>query len=224
MPPYVSSPVGPAPKLLVQGVSSYLFGSRATGPTRLLQVTNVALTGNVATLTVLVREGNIPAIGDLITVRGTSSTAGLFNVSNIALASVSITAATGVGTVTFALVHADVVSAPNAGQAYIPVPETGETLANGTSVAVAIPEGNNLNENGITITWSTRFPSAPATCTMTLQASMVDEDSQYQTLDSSTSVTVDLRLITLTRFRFLRVVASNVTGGTLPTAVVRVDI
>ncbi len=211
--------------LLQPGVSGYLLGSRDSSfPTTRLQITNVALTSNVATVTVLVRSGKIPVAGALISITGTAAASGAFNVSNIAISTVSIDAVTGIGTITFALTHADVVSAPDAGQGYVPVPEVGEALVNGKSQAFAIQDIAGHNENGLTVTWSTFYPSAPSTVTMTLQAAMVNQDAQFETLDTSTNTGGDVRSTTFTRYRFLRVVASNVTGGTNPTAVVRLDI
>ncbi len=229
IPSYNASPVAPPPELLLPGVPGYAFGSKATGPTTLLQITQVALTSNVATVTVLVREGNIPTTSGLITITGTSVASGSFNVTNKAITGVSITAATGVGTITFALVHADVAPTADAGQGLVPVPEIGEALTNVSSVPFAIPEGSGHDTNELTITWSTFFPSAPGAVTMTLQAAMINLeaaminlDAQYVTLDSSTATTTDLRSITLTRFRFLRVTASGVSGGTNPTSVVKI--
>lgn len=189
-----------------------------------MSVSNVALTSNVATLTAAVIEGDIPIVGSLISVIGTATSAGLFNVTNVSVASVSIDPITGKGTITFALINADVPSAPDSGLAYVPVPEVGEALVNGTSQAFSVPEEIGMNDNAMTITWSTHYPSAPSTVTMTLQASMVDQDSQYVTLDSSSNTSGEVRSSTLRRYKFLRVVASNVSGGTNPSAIVRIDI
>ncbi len=226
MPPYDASPAPPtSPLLLIPGVPGYAFGSKnANASTTLLQITKVAITGNVATVTVLVREGNIPTTAGLITITGTQTLASLFNVTNVAITGVTINATTGIGTITFALVHADVAQTVDAGQGYVPVPQIGEALVNGSSQAFALPNLTGHNDNGLTITWRTAFPSAPAAVTMTLQAAEEDKDSEYQTLDTSTSTSGDLRLITLTRFRFVRVTASGVSGGSNPTSVVTINI
>lgn len=225
MPAYQSTPASNNPPQCLQpGVPGYAFGSKATGQTTLLQITKVAITGNVATITVLVREGNIPVVGQLISITGTSQLTPLFNVSNIAISGVSIVAATGVGTITFALVHADVVAVDDNGQGYVPVNEVGETLVNASSIAFAMQEIVGQNANARTITWSTMYPSAPTSVTMTLQASLFDIDAQYQSLDSSTNTAGDERQVTASNFRFLRVVASAVVGGTSPTSIVKVMI
>ena len=178
-----------------------------------MKVTRSSLTSNVATLTVQVVEGNTPAVGDLVTVTGTSSTGGIFNVTNVALTGVSITASTGAGTITFALTHADVTGAADSGDAYTPVPEVSEALGNNASQAFGVPEVSGANQNGLTITWSTVFPTNPTACSMSLQGALYDVDSQYATLDTSTSLTGEVRQYTLTRFRFLRLKASGVTGS-----------
>ena len=226
MPPYNSSPGTNTPvKLLLFGQTAYAFGSfNASLPSTKMSVSNVALTSNVATITVTIYQGQIPAVGSLITVKGTTNTGGVFNVSNVAIASVAINVLTGQGTITFALIHADVVSAPDVGTGYVPVPEVGDALANGTSQAFAVPEEVGMNDNAMTITWSTNYPSLPSTVTMTLQGAMVNQDAQYVQLDTSTMTGGEVRSLTLRRYKFLRVVASNVTGGTLPSAICRIDI
>jgi hypothetical protein len=59
---------------------------------------------------------------------------------------------------------------------------------------------------------------------MTLECADFDIDSEYVQVDSSNDVGGDNRSITLTRFRFVRVTASGVTGGSSPTAIVRLGI
>lgn len=225
MPAYQTPiPPGQPPQLLTPGLPGYAFGSRATGSSRLLQVTNVSLTSNVATLNVTMREGNIPAVGDLISVRGTSGGGGAFNITNVALTGVTITPSTGQGTVTFALTHADVASTPDAGQAYIPVPETAEALANGSSRQFAVQPISKDNTSGRTITWTTNYPSAPGGVTMALQAALVDLDSEYQTVDSSTNTTGEERYVVATNFNFLRLKASGVSGGSNPTVIAKIQV
>lgn len=94
MPAYANNPFTP-PQLVQKGVPCYLLGSLNfhQANTRML-VTNSALTSNVATLTVQIVEGEIPAIGSLISVQQTQAGSGAFNVSRAAITAVSITAAT----------------------------------------------------------------------------------------------------------------------------------
>ena len=74
----------------------YLFGSynyKQANTTML--VSNVALTSNVATLTVQIIGGEVPIVGALISVQQTQSTSGLFNVARSPLTNVTIDASTG---------------------------------------------------------------------------------------------------------------------------------
>ena len=66
----------------VPGQPTYLFGTFNwdVSPSK-MAVSNVALTSNVATITVAVIEGPIPTVGSLISVIQTQSTSGLFNVN-----------------------------------------------------------------------------------------------------------------------------------------------
>src|SRR5260370_33326885 len=111
-----------------------------------MQVTKVAITSNVATVNVTVREGNIPVAGGAgsgfggVTIQGTSQAGGAFNVTNATLTNVTIGKTTGIGTITFALTHADVAAIADAGQAYVSPDSIGEALATGSSQAFAIQE------------------------------------------------------------------------------------
>lgn len=224
MPAYITPAVANnSVPCLQPGIPGYSLGSLNTNaPTTLMDVSQVSLTSNVATLTVKVREGNIPAVGSLITVRGTQTASGAFNVTNVALATVSINSSTGQGTVTFALTHADVGATADIGQSYVPVPEVGETLQAQKCLQFAIPQRTSENANGRTISWSTAYPSAPATVSVTLEAALQDVDSQYATLDTSTNVNGETRLITLTEFRFVRINFGTVTGGTNPKGIAKI--
>ena len=216
LPPY-------SPELLLPGVDGYAFGSlNRNAPVTRMAITSVAIAANVATLGVKVFEGNIPVVGGRISVSGTSTDAGAANVNNIAISAVSINSLTGIGTVTYAATGGNQTTTPDTGMAYVLVSEVGETLVNASSKAFALPSVRGVN--GMTLTWSTLYPSAPAGVTMTLQAAMEDIDSQYTTLDTSTNVNGDVRSITLTLFRFVRVTASGVSGGSSPTSVVRIAI
>ena len=229
MPPYNSSPaVNTFPPLLQPGVTGYAFGSRDSSfPTTLMEIVAVTLIGNVAGISVLLREGKIPVPGSLLTIRGTSAANGAFNVVNVSIGTVSIDASTGIGTITFTLVHADVAPVADAGMAYVPVPEVGELLPSSgsqASQAFAIQDIAGQNENGLTLSWSTTYPAPPSTVLMTLECADFDIDSEYVQVDSSNDTGGDNRSITLTRFRFVRVTASGVTGGSSPTAIVRLGI
>ena len=60
-------------------------------------------TTNVASVSVFINQGPLPLVGDQITVWGTAQQSGAFNVTRAIITAVSITAATGQGTISFAL-------------------------------------------------------------------------------------------------------------------------
>jgi hypothetical protein len=224
MPAYTSVP-GAAIGLLTAGVPAYCFGSfnDRVSPTR-MSVSNVALTSNVATLTVLVLEGNIPAVGSLITVRGVPTVSGAFNVTQIALSGVTIDATSGAGTVTYALTHADVVSVAASGGAVVQTPEVGEALANGSSVAWSAPFQASQIQDGHSLLAVCSFPSLPTTATISLEEAIVNQDAEFSgdttiATVSGGAVTLSQTTVTLSIGRFYRMKATSVTGGTLPTIV-----
>lgn len=187
-PAYNASPFAAPPAKLIPGIPSYLFGSWASdvAPTK-MQVSNVALTSNVATLTVTVNEGNIPAVGSLITVQGTATASGAFNVTNVALTAVTINATSGQGTVTFALTHANVASTPDGGIALVPQPEVGDTLASGTnnSVPVGLPYSViwDAGSGPQQVSCEVNFPTIPTGVVVTLQAADTNTPAtQWQTV------------------------------------------
>ena len=187
MPTYLNSPFQKT-RALQDGVPEYLYGSYASDValTRLL-VSEVALTSNVATLTVQVVEGNIPAVGSTISVQGTATGAGEFNVTRIPLTAVSINASTGAGTVSFDLTGTNVTTTADTGEAIVDTPEVGETIAEGSSIAAAalyhqdIPPGSRAISASVTVTGITA-------ATIKLQGANFNEDSQFT--DVATVLTV----------------------------------
>lgn len=219
MPSYSASPFQPNPVLLLAGQAGYAFGSFAEhSPDTRMQVTTTARAASVATVGVKILEGPIPAIGSLITIIGTSQAGGAFNVTNAALTAVTIDSVLGTGTVQFTIGAGTTTQAADFGTAMVPTPEVGEALTNTASQAFAVPEPVGRNTNEKTITWSTAYPTAPATVSMALQGSLFDIDAQYQTIDTSTNTAGEERVSTLTHYRFLRLKASSVTGAS-PTCI-----
>lgn len=160
----------------------------------------------------LVVEGNIPAVGDLITVKGTSRGSGVFNVTNAVLTAVNINALTGAGSVQFAIGAGTLADGADAGYAAIPVTQLAETLvASSSSAAFALP--SNASSAGTTINWSMAYPVAPGAVSVSLQAALIDLDSEYSTVDTTTSVSGEQRIITLTNFRFLRFKCNSISGA-----------
>lgn len=222
MPQYDNSPFKKAPKLLVAQWPTYLFGSwpADVAPTR-FQVSSVALATDVATVTGTVIEGNIPTVGSLISIRGTQTSSGLFNVTNVPVTAVSIALATGQGTISFDLTGSNVATTPDAGLAILPQPEVPETLVAGSSIPAAAPFNDSKTDGARTFLASCTFPTIPTAATVTLQASEFDSDSQYYSLGTvatvaSGAVTQSSAQFTLTTARFLRFNVSGLTGtGTI---------
>jgi len=167
-----TSAFAPLPIVALPGFPTYLYGSLANDTQdTLLQVTNVAATGGTATVSVYVRAGSIPIVGNLISIAGTQTSSGLFNVSSAPLTNVTINATTGIGTVQFALVGT-VGSVADSGQALVPIQEVPETLAANTSVPVYVPsqEPNDMGEKSITT--AITFPTMPTTATVKLYSAI----------------------------------------------------
>ena len=166
------SAFAPLPEVVLPGKPAYFYGSMPTDTQdTLLQVTNVATTGGTATVSVYVRAGNIPVIGNLISIEGTVTSSGLFNVSSIPLTNVTINATTGVGTVQFALAGT-VSTTADSGQAIVPIAEVAETLAANTSVPVYVPSQEPNDMGSKSITTAVTFPTMPTAATVTLYSAI----------------------------------------------------
>ena len=226
MPAYITNPLDGVPPMLLPGVPGYSLGSfNADTPDAKMLVSKVAINGsNVATLTVQLVEGNIPAVGSLISVRGTqtatSGGAPNFNVSNVALASVTINAQTGIGTVTFALTSTTIATTPDAGAADVPVPEVAEAMTNSTGLQLTMQPASGLPNNSRDVEWTILAPSAPASFSAALQVADTDAEADYSTIDTSTAV--GSRQVAGVRANFIRIKLSSVVGGTLPTVIGKV--
>lgn len=189
MPSYQSTTINRNVQQASPGLPAYLLGSlnRLVATTR-MNITNVALTSNVATLTVAVIEGNLPTVGQLVSTTGVSNS--IFNnLKNLSITAVSFTNSPedGKGTISFALTHADVVSVAATGYAEAPQVEIGETIANGASSAVAL-QANTGPENGRAVRCDIIFPTLPTTLRVDLQAADVDVDAAYVTIGTPATV------------------------------------
>lgn len=222
-PVYDASGFGPTPKLLIPGEPGYFFGSLNynQAPTK-FSVTNVALTSNVATVTIAIRAGNVPAVGNLVSIRKTTSTSGLFNVTNAVITGVTYPAANASGTITFALTHADVVSGADTGEGLVPVPEVSEALtANGASWPLSV--ARVFDEDQLDATFNRTFqvicsfPTPPTAATVKLQGAINNVDAEY--VDMATVAVVAGSSVTQTaggipqqNFRFIRLNVSGISG------------
>ncbi len=227
MPVYNGSPfAAPAQLLLVGGPPAYAFGSKKLNiPTARMQVTSVsANASNIATVGVKMIEGAIPTVGSLISIIGTASAAGAYNITNIPITNVVIDATTGIGTITFALTTAQLAVTADIGEARGPIPEVAEALTNNSSsqqFAISDPVGFDVNTR--ILTWQTIYPSAPAGITAALQGAMNDVDSQYVNLDTSTAVGGEIRQVTINEIGFVRVRITGL-GGAAPTCIIKLSI
>jgi hypothetical protein len=177
----------------VAGTPSYLLGgyNDKTGPTFGYVVSNSAAT-TTATLVFRIVSGNVPVSGSLITVVGTSNSAGVFNVTALAVTEVSCTDA-GICTVTYAIASTSQASTPDGGQVVIPQPETGETVSGTTyfSVPVSAPYNNPNIQEGKSFTASLNLPSGGSLSGIVavLQGADFDAPSEYKTIHTYAAVT-----------------------------------
>jgi hypothetical protein len=221
---YNNSPFANIPAL-VSNQPGYAYGSFNDHiPNTGLGITSSAVASNVVTLGVHVNTGNIPAIGSLIWVVGTSagSPPGDVNVSGVALTAVSIDAVTGIGTVSFADTNADYSTVPDQGSAIVRTPEIADALAVNKSQQFAVPPQTTNSINlGREITWAYICPSVPSTIAIQLEGAINDTDAEYAIIGSSQTTpagfTVPVTVPNALRFLRLRVTAT--TGGTLPTII-----
>jgi hypothetical protein len=211
MPPYGQAP----PTLLQPGQNGYFFGSyNANKPNPRFAVTSTAGDGATATIIVALREGFAPAVGDLVTVSGTTRAAGAFNVTNVALSAVSLDPVTGVGTLQYASTG-NVGAGADAGQAIILNGEVPELLpVNGASQALAIQTAAGQNDNGKNIAWATRFTVAPLAVTLHLQGALLDIDADYVDIGTTTSLTGDNLVVSNVTQRFYRILVTDYSGST----------
>lgn len=227
MPAFINSPFKPAPKLLIPGHPTSLWGSFNTNvpPTR-AWVTSVALASNVATVTVQILEGNIPVVPtygtQTISIQGTASEGGVFNVSEVTVTSVSFNATTGIGTVVFPLTGTNLATTADGGTAIMEQPQVAEALVNGASQSVACSNAQSAGANARTLSAQVIFPSIPTTVTtVTLQGSLYDVASEYEDIGTVASVAAGVVTggnysVTGLAWRFYRFNTTGVSGGTNP--------
>lgn len=237
MPTYNTSAFAPLPEVAIPAKPAYFFGTNPIDTDDTYgYVTNVALASNVATVTITVYRGNIPTVGSLISIQGSTNTSGLFNVKAASITGVTGTASTGVYAITFALTHANVTSIADSGMALIPIQETSETCANGTSVAIYIPsnELRDLGQRNVTV--AVTYPSLPTAATVTAYSAIYNNDNPAEwtsmgvvstvaagavTVPSTASTNGGITTVTSPSGRFVRLVVSGVTGGTSPTIIAK---
>src|ERR1700676_3832208 len=109
MPNYLNSAFAPLPEVAIPAVPAYFFGaSSSNADDTYMRVSSVAITTNVATVVGTIFRGNVPTVGDEISIIGTTSNAGIFNVQSAIITAVSGVQSTGVYSISFALVNANI--------------------------------------------------------------------------------------------------------------------
>ena len=163
-------------------------------------------------------------MGSLVSVQGTTTDSGAANVSSVALTAVSINASTGAGTVSYAATASNQSATADSGFALVPQPITFDTLANGSSKQAASAENDPSENDERSYFAQVFFGTIPTACTVSLQASLVDQDSAYQTVGTVATVsggTVSQNAATFSdmNYRFLRFNVSGLSGtGTIAAA------
>ena len=190
MPPYDYAKTSLVPNLiqLVPGLPGYLLGSfnRLVSPTK-MQVQSVALSGTTATVVVIVIEGQIPVIGQLVSIAG--AVPSYFNVTNAAILSVSAAASPDVGlyTITFALTNSGIGTTVSPGIAVAPQLEVGDALVAEASMAAALQSNVNPAQ-GRSVRFDVSFPVLPGAATVQAQSADLDIDTEYQNLGTVATV------------------------------------
>jgi hypothetical protein len=182
-----------------------------------MYVSKVAVTSNVATLTVQIYGGELPAAGWLVSVAQVANNSGAFQVNRVALASVTIDS-TGAGTITFALTHADIPEAAGLGVAIAEVPEIGETAANGSSIACCV---QSPLAGARTLPVAITFPTLPTTASVKLQGALHNIDSEFTNIGSTDLATVaasaqtvgPFSQVTLQAGYFYRFIVASIAGS-----------
>lgn len=219
MPAYNASPFSTRAPLILTGQEAYSWGTYAESvPTLKFLIKNVAITTNVATITVQLWEGVVPVVGQLI------STQGLVNIPNVT--NIAITAVTGFttgdksnGTIAYALTNANVVSIADSGLALVPNMPVFEALpAPGTSGKAFVMSAISGDASG-SMSWATGFSLNGGTISAVdigLQGAINDNDAEYTTVDHSTVTTGESRNFTPVKqmnFWRINVKTYSVTGS-----------
>jgi hypothetical protein len=236
---YQTTPFKPTPQLLVPNIPSYVWGSfnDKTGPTT-GKIISTSGNGTTSTVVIQITGGNVPIVSSLstplITIVGSANASGAYNVTNVALASISAGANpdSGIYTVTF-LGSGNSAVAADTGQFIIPQPEVGETVSGtGSSVPVAVG-ANGPTSSGKSLSVSVTLPAGSLSgVTINVQGSNFDVDSAYNTIgvvgtglasgtttdwqsgqgDTATG-TLAAGSVTFPNFRFYRLNISALTGS-----------
>lgn len=198
---YLNSAFGPPYKRTLRMqygvVPIYLFGRKdsKTNPFE-FQITGVALTSDVATVTVQLTGGGggdpnnspvVPQVSQNLSILGTKSAAGAFNVGFAQVTSTTVSASTGAGTISFSLTHADVSFTVDSGKLVLEpfeFPDLVDSTVASQPVAQIFTPDDSDNSRCIfaEAKWTGTLPT---TATVKLQVANVDEDSRYQVVQNA---------------------------------------
>jgi hypothetical protein len=185
MPAWTNRPDVPI-QSMTPGVPAYSAGSKNQNlPNVRMIVTKSAVAANVVTLTVQMLEGNIPLVGDTAYITGTQNNAGALNQPNgVALTGVSISAATGAGTITYSLTTGNLATTSDQGTVLVTISEVAEALVTNQAYrAFALPRlVPELQARRITL--NVKYPSAPTSISWAVQGALNNVDSEFVTLFS----------------------------------------
>ena len=226
MPLYNASPITGARCTGIEpGTPVYSFGSfnGNVGPCIFMPTASAEDSGNVITLTGQIISGNIPAVGQLVTTLGLSNVA---DQTNTPILSVGTFSARGAGSFTYAdsTDAGTIASAPDSGQCLVPQAEVPEALAVSEGQQFSLGTYANLINAARNIQWELEYPSAPTSVVMNLEASMTDDDSQYQILDTSSNPGGETRYVQVVAFNFIRITCSATAGGTDPSVIAKITV
>lgn len=217
---YSKSPFSPSPTKLVGNQPGYSAGSKNTNtPNTRMIVSRDSVSTNVVTLTVTVVEGNIPAVGSSIFVRGTQRNSGGLNTSaGSTVTAVSIDATTGQGTISYGQTTANLVDGADQGEVIVLVPEVAEAL-------VTAQAYKQFAVDGYGVSWAYTCPSQPSAISIQLEGAINDNDSEYTIIGTAQTTTSGYNefFATLPELvRFVRIKVASMSGGTNPTLIAKI--
>ena len=151
--------------------------------------TTVTSANSLGAVTVQINQGPIPLVGDLLTVINTAQQTGLFNVTRAVITATNIGAATGTGTISYALTGSNQSVTADPGSFISEPGESAEALTTNTfsvPVTVQAPQGDSQ----FTLPLAVTFPGnvLPTAVTVTLQVAVRDVAAEYT--NTTTVVTV----------------------------------
>jgi hypothetical protein len=85
--------------------------------------------------------------------------------------------------------------------------------ANTAGSQFALPSYTGIADGATAVRWQTIFGSAPTAVSIVLQSAMSDVDAEYQTIDTTASLTGEARSVAGVQAKFLRIKVISSTGG-----------